>query len=170
MNMNEFLMYESIAFMGGNFDDLRNNANNYYLYFVSGSNYAYIIPYDFDRCFGCGTNGFKNYMTDFSADSTKMQCSGTMQVMSLYWRTVCRKTNGRPARVDSYYDIYCRNVEMLVNQNKVSVDTFANFVNQYPKSFGCDPTGSGLGNVSYSLYLSQKLSAIRSNNPEIKIN
>ena len=77
MDLEGFMKYESIAYLAGNFDDMRNNANNYYLYFASKTNVAYVIPYDFDRCFGAGCEGRNDYMTDFSAESTKMQCNGS---------------------------------------------------------------------------------------------
>lgn len=170
MHMESFLKYEAVAFLGGNFDDLRNNANNYYLYFVSGSNYCYIIPYDFDRCFGCGTNGYKDFMTSFSADSTKMQCTGDWQNMSLYWRTVCRPTDGRPNRVNEYYNIYCESISNLINNNIVGPSSFVNFVNEYPNSYGCNAYGSGNGNITFADYFQRKIQAIKQNNPEIIIN
>lgn len=170
MDMKSFLMYEALTFLAGNFDDLRNNGNNYYLYFVSGTNYAYIIPYDFDRCFGCGTYGVNDYMTGYSADSTKMQCDGSWQNMSIYWRTVCRKTNNRPERIDDFYNMYTSNIEKLLNEGKIGNVSFTAFVNEYPNVYECNPNGAGYGNITFQNYLDKKIRALKQNNPEIHIN
>lgn len=56
VNMDNFLMEEAVAYVLGNPDDMRNNYNNYYLYFGQQSQKAYIIPYDWDRCLGITTD------------------------------------------------------------------------------------------------------------------
>lgn len=47
-----FLNYAAVSYFLGNPDDLRNNYNNFYLYFLKSSGKAIIIPYDCDRCLG----------------------------------------------------------------------------------------------------------------------
>ncbi len=47
-----FLNYAAVSYFLGNPDDLRNNYNNCYLYFLQSSGKAIIIPYDYDRCLG----------------------------------------------------------------------------------------------------------------------
>ena len=47
-----FLRYAAVSYLLGNPDDLRNNYNNCYLYFLKSSGKAIIIPYDYDRCLG----------------------------------------------------------------------------------------------------------------------
>lgn len=168
IDMNSFLMYESIAFLGGNFDDLRNNANNYYLYFSNVTGKATIIPYDFDRCFGCGCEGRQTYMTSFSADSTKMQCNGDWQNMSIYWRSVCRPTSGRPERVESYYDTYKTNISKLL-KNDLTTANFKAYVNSFPTLTRGNPDGAGKENTTYDNYITLKKNAIKSNNPDITV-
>ncbi|MFA5006432.1 MAG: hypothetical protein WC509_03060 [Candidatus Izemoplasmatales bacterium] len=46
----------AVAFLVGNPDDYRNDANNYYIYFYEGV--AVYIPYDNDQCLGFGWNPF----------------------------------------------------------------------------------------------------------------
>ena len=41
-----------MSYFLGNPDDLRNNYNNFYLYFVPSTGQALFIPYDYDRCLG----------------------------------------------------------------------------------------------------------------------
>jgi spore coat protein CotH len=52
VDMEYFLSYAAVAYFLGNPDDLRNNYNNFYLYFKADSGKAVIIPYDYDRCLG----------------------------------------------------------------------------------------------------------------------
>lgn len=42
----------AISYFTGNPDDMRNNYNNHYVYFLKSSGKAIFIPYDYDRCFG----------------------------------------------------------------------------------------------------------------------
>ena len=42
----------AISYFTGNPDDMRNNYNNHYVYFLKSSDKAIFIPYDYDRCFG----------------------------------------------------------------------------------------------------------------------
>ena len=176
-DVKSFMMYESIAFLLGNFDDMRNNANNYYLYFTSGENpIAYIIPYDFDRCLGAGVQGFQDYMTNFSAESTKMQCSGNWQVINLYWRTICTSSDANSQhknveRVDEYRAMYQKNIEDLLNNRDFSVNSFTSYVNSFPEDYRGQADGAGEGNISFAEYLSMKISKIKECNPiyDIKV-
>ncbi len=52
VDVENFLSYAAVSYFVGNPDDLRNNHNNFYLYFLNSSGKAIIIPYDCDRCFG----------------------------------------------------------------------------------------------------------------------
>ena len=52
VDLERFLSFAAVSYFLGNPDDLRNNYNNYYLYFLKSSGKAVFIPYDFDRCLG----------------------------------------------------------------------------------------------------------------------
>lgn len=52
VDMDYFTTYAAVSFFVGNPDDLRNNYNNYYIYFRKSDNKLLIIPYDNDRSFG----------------------------------------------------------------------------------------------------------------------
>ena len=52
VDVDYFLRYAAVSYLLGNPDDLRNNYNNCYLYFLKSSNKAIVIPYDYDRCLG----------------------------------------------------------------------------------------------------------------------
>ena len=175
MDVTSFIKYESIAFLLGNFDDMRNNANNYYMYFTSGENpIAYVIPYDFDRCLGAGCEGRKDFMTDFSAESTKMQCSGDWQTINLYWRMVCASSDSYSGhaniqRVEEYRTIYQKNIEDLLNNGVISTKAFNDYVNSFVSEYKGNPNGAGENNISFSNYLSKKISKIKQNNSSYDI-
>ena len=174
MNMESFMMYEAIAYLCGNFDDMRNNANNYYLYFTSVTNYAFIIPYDFDRGLGTGCENRQNYMTNFSAESTKMQCSGNWQTLSIYWRTVCTTTDkssgyANVERVEEYREMYQKNIETLLNDRIISGKSFEEYVYSFPSSYRGNPNGSGDGNTTFDNYLTLKIQSIKDNNKNYDI-
>lgn len=165
-NINNFLKYEAIAALCGNFDDLRNNMNNYYVYFTSGTNYAYVIPYDFDRGLGCGAQGIKDYMTNFSIESTKMQCTGNWQESLIYWRTICTHSeyNTDIERYEPYRALYQKNIEDLLNNNIISTQSFTEYVNSFPSEYRGEANGSGYNNSTFDQYLTLKKAAIRNNN------
>ena len=62
VDMDYFTRMEAINYLLGNPDCLRNNKNNFYIYFVpvADGDYtkskAYIIPYDYDRCLGANVD------------------------------------------------------------------------------------------------------------------
>ena len=174
-DVKSFLMYESIAFLLGNFDDMRNNANNYYMYFTSGENpIAFVIPYDFDRCLGAGCEGRQEYMTNFSAESTKMQCNGSWQALNIYWRTICTSTDNNSQhknveRVEAYRALYQKNIEDLLNNGDFSNSSFTSYVNSFPLAYRGQADGSGTDNVSFNEYLTRKISKIKECNPSYDI-
>lgn len=47
-----FLPYAAVSYLLGNPDDMRNNYNNFYVYFRADNGKAVFIPYDYDRCLG----------------------------------------------------------------------------------------------------------------------
>lgn len=174
IDMDNFLKYEAVAFLCGNFDDMRNNANNYYLYIASGNNIAYFIAYDFDRGLGMGCEGRSNYMTNFSAESTKMQCSGDWQSINLYWRSICSSTNSSSGhatteRVEAYRAAYQSNIEKLLNNGLISNTTFNAYVNSFPSAYRGIASGAGSNNISFASYLSLKIAAIKENNSTYNI-
>lgn len=52
VDMDNFLPYSAVSYLVGNPDDMRNNYNNFYVYFRGDTGQAMIFPYDFDRCLG----------------------------------------------------------------------------------------------------------------------
>ena len=52
VDMDYFTNFEAVNYLLGNPDCIRNNMNNYYMYFVPTTGKMYLIPYDYDRCLG----------------------------------------------------------------------------------------------------------------------
>ena len=64
VDVDSFLKFAAASYMIGNPDDLRNNYNNCYIYFMSDTGRAILIPYDLDRGLGVNTwNPYGNGMT-----------------------------------------------------------------------------------------------------------
>lgn len=52
VDLDTFLPFCAVSYLLGNPDDMRNNYNNFYLYFRGDNGKAVFIPYDYDRCLG----------------------------------------------------------------------------------------------------------------------
>jgi len=91
VDINQFLLFEAVNYFSGNPDDMRNNYNNYYIYFLGSSGKAIFIPYDVDRVFGLTKdwNPLGNAMTEVNPFSTKAESMGVFQENPLYLKTVC---------------------------------------------------------------------------------
>lgn len=90
VDMDNFLAFEAVSYFTGNPDDIRNNYNNYYIYFLESSGKAIFIPYDVDRVFGLTKdwNPLGNAMTSVNPFSTKTESMGITQENPLYIHTV----------------------------------------------------------------------------------
>lgn len=91
VDIENFLAFEAVSYFTGNPDDMRNDYNNYYIYFLESSGKAIFIPYDVDRVFGLTKdwNPLGNAMTDVNPFSTKAESIGKQQENPLYVNTVC---------------------------------------------------------------------------------
>lgn len=87
-----FLKFAAVSYFTGNPDDVRNNYNNYYVYFRKDNNKAIFIPYDMDRCLGVtyGWNPSGNGMTDVSPFEVTAAGASNMQANPVFRYTVCQ--------------------------------------------------------------------------------
>ncbi len=81
VDVNNFLPYCAVSYLVGNPDDMRNNYNNFYVYFRADNGQAMIFPYDFDRCLGVTThwNPTGNGVTKDNPFGTTTLASGASQ-------------------------------------------------------------------------------------------
>lgn len=56
VDMENFLPFCAVSYLLGNPDDMRNNYNNFYVYFRGDTGRALFVPYDYDRCLGITTH------------------------------------------------------------------------------------------------------------------
>ena len=52
VDVDTYLPFTAVSYLLGNPDDMRNNYNNFYVYFRPDTGKAVFIPYDYDRCLG----------------------------------------------------------------------------------------------------------------------
>ena len=89
VDVDSFLSYAAVSWFLGNFDDLRNNYNNFYLYFLKSTGKAIIIPYDLDQCLGMN-NGAIMASADPFGDQAEIHKSPKAQENPLFLHTVVR--------------------------------------------------------------------------------
>lgn len=123
VDMDYFVKYAAVSYAIGNGDDMRNNYNNYYVYFYKlsdGTQKAIFIPYDCDRAFGI-TNGYnpeRTGMTNVDPYSTETAAQG-QQRNPLYKKTVCKG--------GSYIEEYTEALKKVMDNDMLSYDTFKKY-------------------------------------------
>lgn len=144
VDINSFLMYAAAAYLTGNPDDLRNNGNNYYIYFDPSDNHkAHFIPYDYDWSLGLGwdEHGGNGAMAHLSPSHSKMQGNGrTWQEVRLFWYTVINKNDysGAPSNItrnEAYFSTYKNNVMTIYDDAYYSAANFIALHNIYKASY-----------------------------------
>ena len=160
VDLNYFAMYEAIATIVGSPDDLRNNSNNYMLYFRRTDGKMTIIPIDQDRVFGIGSDWDPSgdNMTGVSQYSFYMAASGQRQVNKLYLKTILADTKWK--------DLYLANIETVLTSDWVTNEKFVSIYNivytnykDYVKTtlFGLDfSLETKDGNLSFNDYITRK--------------
>lgn len=132
VDMDHFVKYAAVSYAVGNGDDMRNNYNNYYVYFyktADGTQKAIFIPYDCDRAFGI-TNGYnpeKTGMTNVDPYSTNTAAQGE-QKNPLYKQSVCKG--------GYYVDEYTDALKKVMENDMLSYDTFVNYYNIAKSHYG----------------------------------
>lgn len=78
--------FAAVSYFTGNPDDMRNNYNNHYVYFLKSSGKAIFIPYDYDRTMGITTdwNPSGSGMTNVSPYSANADGNDSKQANPLY--------------------------------------------------------------------------------------
>lgn len=130
IDMDNFVKFAAVSYFLGNPDDLRNNYNNHYIYFLKSSGKAVFIPYDYDRTLGITHSYNPEYtgMTEVSPFSEYAEGNGSSQANPLYKYTIL--SNGyfideykkslaeiassgwmQPQRIESEYETVRKNYE-----------------------------------------------------------
>ena len=134
VDMEYFTRFEAVNYLLGNPDCIRNNKNNFYIYFVpvTDGDYtkskAYIIPYDFDRCLGANMDwnpqdsmvNAKPYDTNGWAG----KCSNP-----LYTKTILN--GGKP----EYKKMYKAKLELVLGGGWFNYDNYQKLYQAYAANY-----------------------------------
>ena len=172
VDVDNFLRFAAVSYFMGNPDDLRNNYNNCYVYFLKSSGKAVFIPYDYDRCLGINRewNPNGNSMTKddpygngnqqspvfrYSVDKGGFYTQEYTQVLLEVAENELWNPESFEARYNIAYGFYKDLVKPERNLNNASGRNF---------SFDLNRSGSASGgdNMSFRDYINAKMSAFRS--------
>ncbi len=124
LDMDYFTRYEAVNYLLGNPDCIRNNSNNYYLYFTPQGK-AYFIPYDYDRCLGANMdwNPSGNSMTQY----TPFQTTGSQGDITnpLYTKTVL------DGGITKYQDMLAAAINKVLDGKWFTMDNYTKLFDAY---------------------------------------
>ncbi len=169
--------YLAASYFVGNPDDMRNNYNNHYIYFLKSSGRAIFIPYDTDRCLGItyGWNPDETGMTemlpfDSSAAAGKGNQKNPLINLSIldggfyideYKEKLAAVSSSDYWKEDvfeSYYEIAKQNYEAVVSP---TVD-FANADMEFKFSLEGEFTTADECNMSFEEYVTRIMNTFNS--------
>lgn len=139
MDMHYFTRFEAVNYAAGNPDCIRNNFNNYYLYFTPAGK-AYIIPYDYDRCFGINKdwNPSGNGMTQAGPYDTKSYGSNCTNPNPLYAKTILS------GGIAKYKKLYQSKLRLVLDGVWMTYGNFLSIYNAYKENYDSLTTPSSL--------------------------
>ena len=161
LDVESFLKFSALSWVIGNPDDLRNNYNNYYMYFESVNNKAIFIPYDFDRCFGI-MKDWPVQMQHIPYYTTKQNLiERYWQENPLMWRTIISTNDASvPYSINwpvikEYQETY-KNLCVEYANKYLDVNKYQEFVNQFVYAQK-DISIPGADNLTFASYCESKL-------------
>lgn len=172
LDVNYFAKFEAINYILGNPDCIRNNYNNYYLYFRADGK-AIIIPYDYDRCLGITkdwnpTGSANMYVTPYTRT---VAATGGGQNNPLYVKLIDK---GAPTDDGSALMRFRQNLITMSNAPMVTVQAFNTYANGFKDRYstftanaisvnGLQFGATDTGNVAYATYIQTKLKTLNDN-------
>ena len=172
VDVDNFLRFAAVSYFMGNPDDLRNNYNNCYVYFLKSSGKAVFIPYDYDRCLGInrewnpngnsmtrddpfGNGNQQSPLYRYSVDKGGYYTQEYTQVLLEVAENELLKPESFEARFNIAKSLYADQVTPERNLKNAEGRDF---------SFDVSRSGSASGgdNMSFRDYINAKMSAFRS--------
>ena len=137
MDMDYFARFEAVNYAAGNPDCIRNNFNNYYLYFTP-SGKAFVIPYDYDRCFGINKdwNPSGNGMTQAGPYDTYSYGAKRNNTNPLYTKTILS------GGIEKYRELYKAKLKLVLDGDWLKYDNFLPIYNAYKATYSSYATPS----------------------------
>ena len=173
VDLDSFISYAAVSYFLGNPDDMRNNYNNYYLYFLPSTGKCVVIPYDFDRCLGLTYewNPTGNGVTKDDPFSERIAASdnngGQGQKNPLYLKTVIKggwfvkeygealkKVAGNSLLQNATFEQWFNRANGLYGANVKPSKTFHNAGD---RDFKFTLADNVAGNLSIKTYLTKKM-------------
>jgi len=153
LDTTEFLTFEGVSYCLGNFDDQRNNYNNYFIYFRPSDGKAVYLPYDWDWAFGAAVNGTSSTVVSSKPYHTSTT-HDTSNTNPLYWCTILSNSSLQ-YNVSVYRPTYASAIKKVVSDGFLNASTYSAYVSSL--------AGSTLKELSsVSSYMSSKTSVISS--------
>ena len=134
VDMDYFARFEAVNYLLGNPDCIRNNSNNYYIYFVPVEDElyyesdTYIVPYDYDRCLGANMdwNPQESMVkaTPYATKGWNGDCKNP-----LYIKTIL-------ASGSNYRAMYTGAIRDVLNGEWFTYDNYQKLYNAYEQNYG----------------------------------
>lgn len=172
IDVDYFAKFEAINYILGNPDCIRNNYNNYYLYFRADGK-AIVIPYDYDRCLGITkdwnpTGSANMYVAPYTRT---VAATGGGQNNPLYVNLIDK---GATVTDGSALMKYRQNLLNMSASQTLTASTFENYKNNFKTRYaqytaaaistnGLAFDSSNTGNVAYATYIQTKLKTLADN-------
>ncbi len=134
VDMENFLRFAAVSYFIGNPDDIRNDYNNHYIYFLKSSGKAIFIPYDCDRVLGItySWNPTGDAMTGVSPYSTMAEGAKNEQQNPLFRLTV---------NEGGYYmDDYTYQLKLVAASKWMTTEHFNEYYSLASKNYATDTT------------------------------
>ncbi|MDE7463656.1 MAG: CotH kinase family protein, partial [Clostridiales bacterium] len=165
-----FARFEAVNYILGNPDCIRNNYNNYYIYFRPSDGKAIFIPYDYDRCFGITKDWAPNNAC-LELKPYDKRTSGYDQANPIYFNLI---VDGAPSGEGSVCAKYRDYLSQLSKSEMLKSSEFDKVKNVYKAHYdevtktalGSNNTrfdANDTGNYSYSYYIEHKLEILKDN-------
>lgn len=172
IDVDYFAKFEAVNYILGNPDCIRNNYNNYYLYFRADGK-AIIIPYDYDRCLGITkdwnpTGSANMYVAPYTRT---VAATGGQQNNPLYKNLIDK---GAPTGSGSALMKYRQNLLNMSASQMLTASAFESYKNSFKTRYaqytanaiatnGLAFDDSNTGNVAYAAYIQTKLKTLADN-------
>ena len=171
VDVDNFLRFAAVSYFMGNPDDLRNNYNNCYVYFLKSSGKAVFIPYDFDRCLGInrewnpsghtmtqddpyGQDGQQSPLFRYSVDKGGFYTAEYTQVLQSVAENPLLTAESFEARFNIAEGLYGDQVTPERNLKNAEGRDFSFDLNK-------TDSASGGSNMSFKDYITAKMSSFR---------
>jgi spore coat protein CotH len=130
LDIDEFLKFDALGYLFGNFDDHRMNYNNYFLYFRPSDGKAIYIPYDWDWSLGNANGQDLSSLSPFyTAD-----LDGSENKNNLYWDTILTgSSNDAKYAVTDIRAAYAEDLKNLLSVGVLDKANYVSFVASFPK-------------------------------------